>query len=113
MGYTWDDPAIISWKKQYNVMDFSPASQDKMCVVILKEKVTNDALDMIVKGEITKAITESCSYEWASLPPSRYGQPMISLESCLSSYNEFLTEELQGKSDLHIEHGFLKDFGYE
>ncbi|MGA5656231.1 glycoside hydrolase family 104 protein [Rahnella contaminans] len=113
MGYTWDDPATISWKKQYNVVDFSPASQDRMCIVILKEKVLNDALDMIVKGEITKAITESCSYEWASLPPSRHGQPMISLEKCLSTYNEFLTEELQGKSDLHIEHSFLKDFGYE
>jgi muramidase (phage lysozyme) len=113
MGYTWDDVATKFWREKYNILDFSPSSQYLLCVVLLKEKVKNNALDMIINNLIEKAITESCSYEWASLPPSRHGQPIKSISECLSIYNKFFDEELLGKTDLHISNGFLRLVGYE
>ncbi|MDK9605831.1 glycoside hydrolase family 24 protein [Lelliottia wanjuensis] len=110
MGYTWSDPATVAWREMYKINDFSPSSQDLLCVVILKNKVRNDALTMIIKDEIKDAIETSCSYEWASLPPGRHGQPIKSISECLSLYDRFLKEELNGLTDLHIKNGFLRGF---
>lgn len=77
---------------------------------VSQEKVRDDALTKIISNEIIEAIEQSCSYEWASLPPSRHGQPIKSISECLSLYNTFLQEELNGKTDLHIVNGFLKGF---
>lgn len=108
MGYTWDDPSTVLRRKKYNIQDFTPESQDLLCVVILKEKVRDNALNMIIDNEIKKAIQSSCSYEWASLPPSRHNQPTKTLDECLKFYESFLMEELAGKTSLKIENGFLK-----
>jgi muramidase (phage lysozyme) len=110
MGYTWEDRSTAFWRGQYGITDFSPESQDLLCVVILKEKVRDNALNMITQGNIKEAIENSCSYEWASLPPGRHGQPIKSLSECLRIYDDFLKEELEGKSNLHIKNGFLNDF---
>lgn len=110
MGYTWSDPATEFWRGKYKVSDFSPACQDLLCVVILREKVRGDALTMIINNKVKDAIEQSCSYEWASLPPSRHGQPIKSISECLSLYNKFLQQELNGNTDLHIANGFLKGF---
>lgn len=56
---------------------------------------------------------ETCSYEWASLPPSRYGQPVICMENALKNFEKYLKNEQSGKhSPLHLQNGFLKLFGY-
>lgn len=110
MGYTWEDRSSAFWREKYGIADFSPESQGLLCVVILKEKVRDNALNMIVQGNVKEAIENSCSYEWASLPPGRHGQPIKPLSECLRDYNVFLKEELEGKTNLHIIHGFLNDF---
>lgn len=106
MGYTWEDRSTAFWRGQYGIADFSPESQDLLCVVILKEKVRDNALNMITQGNVKEAIENSCSYEWASLPPGRHGQPIKSLSECLRVYDDFLKEELEGESNLHIKMGF-------
>lgn len=105
--------------KKYKIKDYSPASQDKLCVIIFKHK-QKGLLDLIVKDEIEKAIRNQGSGEWASLPHkgdnSRYKfngkpQPATPFKVCMEHYNKFLKEELEGKSYLHLEKGFLKEFG--
>lgn len=47
------------------------------------------ALDEIDNGNIQEAI-EILSYEWASLPPGRYGQPIKTMDAVLNYYNDAL-----------------------
>ncbi|WP_230492957.1 glycoside hydrolase family 24 protein, partial [Martelella alba] len=109
MGYTWDDRSTVFWRKKYGIVDFTPESQDLLCVVILKEKVRNNGLNLIIHNKINDAIQNSCSYEWASLPPGRHSQPIKSISECLRIYDEFFKEEMEGKTDLYIKYGFLND----
>lgn len=106
MGYTWSDPSTEFWRKKYQIKDFSPQYQDLLCVVFLKEKVRGNALSMIKNNKIKEAIEDSCSYEWASLPPGRHGQPIKTIDECLSAYEKFLSEERLGKTTLFIGPGF-------
>lgn len=92
-------------------------SQDIFALLILRHKVFGkksgdhykneltgkslSAFDLIVEGEIEQAIS-ICSYEWASLPPSRYGQPIKTLKQALSLYYKYYKEETQNISDLKI-----------
>ncbi len=112
MGYTWNDVSVVRFRRKLGILDFTPQSQDKLCVALLKFKVRGDALELIVAGEIKKAI-ENCSWEWASLPPGRYGQPIETMEQALENYEKFLREEADGVSDLHLNPGFLREFGYQ
>lgn len=100
--------------KKYKIPDYSQISQDKLCIIIMKHK-RNGILDLIVKDKIEEATEIYGSYEWASLPPGRYGQPvhLKTLKDARDKYQEYLKEELNGKSDLHINNGFLKEFGYD
>jgi hypothetical protein len=59
----------------------------------------------------TVSFTQPKNIEGASLPPGRYGQPIKTMEQALSLYNQYLNEELEGKSDLCLKKGFLKEFG--
>ncbi|SAL10236.1 EF hand domain-containing protein [Caballeronia peredens] len=36
MGYNWDDPANVARRKKYNITDFSPAVQDRYCVILIR-----------------------------------------------------------------------------
>ncbi len=112
MGYTWNDQTMISKRRTYHINDFSPEAQDKFCVVIFKHKRPG-MLDLIIKGDIKGATEKYGSYEWASLPPGRFGQPIETMKKALELYEKFYKEELQGKSPLHLKKGFLKEFGYD
>jgi muramidase (phage lysozyme) len=112
MGYTWNDQDMINKRKTYNIKDFSQEGQDKFCIVLFKHK-REGMLDLIIKGEIKSATEKYGSYEWASLPPGRYGQPIETMEKALELYDQFYKEELSGKSPLHLKKGFLKEFGYD
>ncbi len=96
--------------KKYSIPDFTAESQDKLCVIILKHK-RSGSLDLITKNQIKESLEQYGSYEWASLPPGRYGQPAQTMDVALAKYERFLSEELAGTSDLHIKKGFLKEFG--
>ncbi len=111
MGYTWNDANYIKIRSRLRIQDFSPESQDRFGVVLLRYATKGNALKMIVDDKIKEAI-ESCSWIWASLPPSRYGQPIETMEEALGNYEKFLKEEKLSETDLHIKSGFLEEFGY-
>ncbi|MCU7618769.1 peptidoglycan DD-metalloendopeptidase family protein [Chryseobacterium sp. PBS4-4] len=92
--------------KKYNAKGFSQVSQDKLCVIILEALGTIEAL---LKNDIKGAISKS-SGTWVSLPGATAGQPTAKMQETLDYYDEFLKEELSGKSHLHIKPGFLKEF---
>ncbi|EHP8183767.1 glycoside hydrolase family 104 protein [Escherichia coli] len=106
MGYTWNDLNMLSYRKKYGIVDFSPKSQDEFCVLILKYK-RKGALKLIIDGDIDGAL-DILSYEWASLPPARYPQPTKSKSEVMSLYNKYLLEELSGETDLHLPIGYIK-----
>ncbi|CAG9191414.1 conserved hypothetical protein [Paraburkholderia tropica] len=106
MGYTWDDPTYVAYRQQYGIMDFTPASQDKFCVILLKFK--RHALEDIKKGDIQRAIiNDSCNKEWASLPGDVYGQGGVDMKIVSESFAQYLDEEMNGKTDLAVPVGGL------
>jgi len=109
MGYTWDDDKMVEYRKKYFINDFSPKSQDLFAVVLLKYK-RQGGLTLIKNGKIEEALDKYYSYEWASLPPPRYGQPVNDLPKCLSLFERYLEEEKKGISPLHLQKGFLENF---
>jgi muramidase (phage lysozyme) len=106
MSYTWDDPNQIALRRRYNITDFTPKSQDRYCVVIIRHK--RSALKEVMNGDIEGAINK-CNREWASLPGAPYGQPTITMERKLQKFEQFLAEEMDGKSDLAVDLGELDD----
>jgi muramidase (phage lysozyme) len=101
----------MNFRNKLNIHDFTPLSQDRFCVALLKFKVRGKTLDLIISGEIKEAI-ENSSWEWASLPPGRYGQPIETMQEAIENYEKLLQEEKNGTSDLYLKPGFLKEFGY-
>ncbi len=99
--------------KKYNIPSFDQESQDEICVILFRHKQKKDFLDLIVDNKPKEAMEKYGSYEWASLPPGRYGQPTQTMEGALAEYERCLKEELAGVSDLHIKKGFLKKYGYD
>lgn len=62
---TWD------WaSKAAKVTDFSPLSQDKVAIYLVKRR---GALDDVRAGRFDEAVAK-CAKEWASLPGAGYGQ---------------------------------------
>ena len=60
--------------------DFTPESQDKACIQLLKQA---NAYQLIVDGKFQEAILK-CNKTWASLPESPYGQPTHTMQSALN-----------------------------
>ncbi|WBV55736.1 PAAR-like protein [Chryseobacterium daecheongense] len=105
----WQDNGFATWRTNHGITDFSPESQDKYCVYLIKEK--KKALDLIKKDDIKGAISK-CRTEWASLPGAGYGQREEALDHVLKKYEQFYQEELKGPTNhLHLKKGFLKEFG--
>ncbi|MGN6312870.1 MAG: glycoside hydrolase family 24 protein [Rhodanobacteraceae bacterium] len=62
---TWD------WaSKAAGVNDFTPASQDRVCVYLVRH---HGALEDVITGRFVAAVAK-CRLEWASLPGAGYGQ---------------------------------------
>ena len=74
-----------AYKKQLGLRDFSPASQDLLCIQLLRER---KAMDDIEAGRITSAIPK-CSNIWASLPGAGYGQREHDVNRLLKAYQDF------------------------
>lgn len=103
----------LNYVKKYKIKDYSPESQDKLCLIIMKHK-RSGILSLIQQGYIEKAIKEYGCKEWASLPcndesDSYYlvsdkskKQPATPMKECLAHYNQFYEDELKHKTCLHI-----------
>jgi len=108
MGYTWDDPANIQYRTKYGIDDFSPANQDRFCVVLLKFK--RHAIGDIKLGNLERAIfDDQCNSEWASLPGDVYQQGGVSMDKVKEKFSQYLNDELSGKSDLAVSVDALDD----
>ncbi|RON03954.1 glycoside hydrolase family 104 protein [Pseudomonas brassicacearum] len=106
MQYVWDDDYVVKLRQKYGITDFTPAMQDRYCVLVLKYR--REALPEIMRGDI-KAAIKKCNREWASLPGSPYDQPTVKLEDVVAEYNNMVSQELAGESDLPMKIGFIAD----
>lgn len=70
------------YKKQLDLPDFGPVSQDKIAIQLIKEC---NALDDIEAGRIVSAISK-CKSRWASFPAAGYGQHEQKIETLVSAY---------------------------
>lgn len=76
---TWDEA-----RAALSLPDFSPESQDIAAAWLIRRR---GALRDVLEGRIDAAIGR-CNREWASLPGSPYGQPVITLEKARRLYSE-------------------------
>lgn len=74
---TWDETARIM-----GLLDFTPASQDWAAVGRIAAR---GALEDVKAGRFETAIKKVAS-EWASMPGSPYGQPVISMSTARAVY---------------------------
>lgn len=74
---TWDNLV-----RQYGFPDFSPACQDEAAVALIAGR---KALNALIDGDLP-AVLDRCSWEWASLPPSRYGQSVLDAGRVYATY---------------------------
>lgn len=77
-----------AYKIQLKLPDFSPASQDKIAIQLIKEC---KAMGDIEAGRIAEALTK-CRSRWASLPGAGYGQNEHKMEALVSVFKEFSGE---------------------
>lgn len=77
LSKTW-----IECRDALNLRGFTPPEQDLAAVFLIQRR---GALDDVLEGRIEDAITK-CGREWASLPGSPYGQPVMTLEKALRTY---------------------------
>lgn len=77
---TWDHCQAV-----LKLPDFGPRSQNLAATYLIRER---GALDDVLAGRLFTAIRK-CNKEWASLPGSPYGQPVMSLEKARDLYLKF------------------------
>ena len=70
------------YKIQLKLPDFSPASQDRIALQLIREC---KALDDIKEGLIEQA-THKCRSRWASLPGAGYGQHEQKMDDLIAHY---------------------------
>lgn len=73
-----------SYRKTLGLPDFTPASQDKIALQMIREQ---KAMDDIEIGRLVVAI-DKCKNIWASLPGSGYGQHETTLEKLAQAYTQ-------------------------
>ena len=74
---TWD---MI--QRNLSLPDFTPESQDLAAVWLIRHR---GALSAVIAGDLETAI-KRCAREWASLPGSPYGQPLLSAMAAKQAY---------------------------
>jgi muramidase (phage lysozyme) len=80
LSKTWD--GLV---RQYGFEDFSPQSQDEAAVALVQGR---RALEDLYRGDLATAL-DKCSWEWASLPPNRYGQGAMTAERVYATYDKW------------------------
>ena len=89
---TWNEVQQI-----LNLEDFSPKNQDIAAVYLIYKR---GAIPDILSGRLTEAC-EKLSYEWASLPPARYGQGVKTIQDITNRFKTYL-KKYSNYSDLCI-----------
>ena len=69
----------------YGFADFSPMNQDLGAVALI---LGRKALDDVIAGRFEQAVIK-CNREWASLPGSPYGQPVVTMAKARQVYEAF------------------------
>jgi len=77
LSKTWD--GLVT---QYGFADFSPMNQDLGAVALIAGR---KALDDVIAGRFEDAVRK-CNREWASLPGSPYGQPVVTMARARQEY---------------------------
>ena len=77
LSRTWD--GLV---KQYGFADFAPITQDLGAVALIKGR---KALADVIAGRFEDAVRK-CNREWASLPGSPYGQPVVTMARARQEY---------------------------
>ena len=77
LSKTWD--GLV---KLYGFADFSPMNQDLGAVALIAGR---KALDDVIAGRFEDAVRK-CNREWASLPGSPYGQPVVTMARAREEY---------------------------
>lgn len=77
LARTWD--GLV---QQYGFVDFSPMNQDLGAVALI---LGRKALDDVIAGRFEDAVRK-CNREWASLPGSPYGQPVVTMARARQEY---------------------------
>ncbi|HEY0915659.1 MAG TPA: glycoside hydrolase family 104 protein [Solimonas sp.] len=77
LSRTWD--GLV---KQYGFADFTPTNQDLGAIALIKGR---KALEDVIAGRFEAAVMK-CNKEWASLPGSPYGQPVVTMARARQEY---------------------------
>ncbi len=77
LSRTWD--GLV---KQYGFADFAPKNQDLGAVALI---LGRKALHDVIAGRFEDAVRK-CNREWASLPGSPYGQPVVTMARARQEY---------------------------
>lgn len=77
LARTWD--GLV---KQWGFADFTPKNQDLGAVALI---LGRKALDDVRAGRFESAVAK-CNREWASLPGSPYGQPVVTMARARQEY---------------------------
>ena len=108
MGYNWFPEEGQTYRRLAKVKDFSPISQDRYIVAIMKYK--RNCLDDVKNADLERAIfTHHANNEWASLPGDQYGQGGVNMRSVKEHFEKYVADELAGNSDLAVPVGGLDD----
>lgn len=81
-AYQINWPTYLDVAPDLGITDFSPASQDLIAIELIRRA---GALDDVRAGNFEAAVAK-LGGRWASLPSSRAGQPVRSLDSLLSAF---------------------------
>ena len=77
LSKTWDE-----CRDKLELPDFSPHSQDRAAAFLIYRR---RALGDVIVGRFYSAV-KKCNKEWASLPGSPYGQPVVTWAKALEVY---------------------------
>jgi muramidase (phage lysozyme) len=96
--------------KELNLPDFSPKSQDKGALYLIREQNSdnpraNGVIDDINSGRITQASIK-LNGTWTSLPGGK--QTKMTTSQFMNEFKGNLKNELNGKSEIDTEKGMLK-----
>jgi len=81
LSTTWD-----GLKDALGLPDFSPASQDKACVELIRRRYAAPLVEDADNYYNFTAAIEKLGVEWASLPGSPYGQPTHNMDELWNVY---------------------------
>lgn len=74
-----------TWKT-LKLPTFKPENQTRGAITLIKRRKAVLPNDKVMTATEFKNVLDKISYEWASLPPGRYGQPMKSLSDLRELY---------------------------